>query len=190
MADQSQMAHGALSELPNKDAALAAFPIYEYLSHYKNFFETSEGINGLKIIKPAIDGTGVKFTLNGGGDESDNVEPPKAFDLALAYDSGSGNTTATCSNLYEISGLVQLCQAGTISVSLSDSDAYLGYEYTFATRVVTLVTGATLANVSESSQPAATATSYKRALYYLIQSGDSWYISVDLRNQPVNVVRM
>jgi len=121
---------------------------------------------------------------------SDNVEPPKAFDLALAYDSGSGNTTATCSNLYEISGLVQLYQSGTISVSLPDSDAYLGYEYTFATRIITLVTGAALANVSESSQPAATATSYKRALYYLIQSDDSWYIGVDLRAQPVNAIRM
>ena len=122
--------------------------------------------------------------------ESEGGLPPKAFDLDLEYDSGSGNTTATCSNLYEISGLVQLYQAGTISVSLPDSDAYLGYEYTFATGIITLVTGTALSDVSESSQPAATATSFKRALYHLIQSGDSWYISVDLRNQPVNAIRM
>jgi len=104
------------------------------------------------------------------------------------------NMTAKCCNLYHLGAQIQFYQEGSIEVELPEKiDAYVGMEYNYASRKVELIAGGHLSEVSEGSRFGIPDEVYKRALYILkseiVDSERIWSIVLDLRNQPVHVIR-
>ena len=133
------------------------------------------------IVDSATGGAGVTST-------------PKPYDISLALDVVSKTTDATLSHLYHGRNVITTFRESTLSSTLSNVETvYVGIEMDLTDNSTDIITGTTLASVSETAAPAPTATTLKRALYKLtsvLQTIDSveqrvFSVSMDIRNMPV-----
>lgn len=163
----------------------------EGLNRMANAIERAEFVNGnIELTNLG----GLKLTYLGAGDVTSSY--PKPFDLTFEFDEVSKDTTATLSNLYYLMSTVQMYQSGEISGAMTAHDLlYIGYKLTLSNGLIEILIGENQSDVSDITAPAPNTTSIKRALYKCesVINGDGdriWSVALDMRSQPVNVLRV
>jgi len=134
-----------------------------------------------RFIVDAASGAGVTAT------------PKQPYDISLALDVVSKTTDATLSHLYHGRNVITTFQESTLSSTLSNvATVYVGIEMDLTDNSTDIITGTTLASVSETAAPAPTATTLKKPLYKLVSvltdietvEQRVFSVAVDLRNMP------